>query len=200
MAKGTYENGSHQFFDSHAVEHFFGKFAGTFDLDEETAKDFQFDDAVSFLVTTRVENSTFGTTKDGEIKRTNTFKVYLVKPVSEEFAEKFIGVSLSPDDVSSIVVEHREEGLNDLVESINSERNQDVRSISRSVEELQKDREDRVSDLVDVVKSVEITSEDVLLTDEDEDDDYIWTRDDQDHKKLSSGTRDAILRKFLEVD
>lgn len=90
MTKGAYSNGSNQFFDSHAVEEYYGRFKGTFELDEDDAREFQFDDAVSFLITTRVDGSSFGTTRDDEIKRTNTFQVYDVVPLSAEMYERIM--------------------------------------------------------------------------------------------------------------
>lgn len=105
MTKGAYSNGSNQFFDSHAVEEYYGRFKGTFELDEDDAREFQFDDAVSFLITTRVDGSSFGTTRDDEIKRTNTFQVYDVVPLSAEMYERIMSGKLEETKVKESAME-----------------------------------------------------------------------------------------------
>ncbi len=98
-----------QFFDSHTVSEFYGKFSGTiFDVNSEVAKHFKFDDLIYFVVAARVDNSSFGMTKNGNIKRTNTFKVHQVYPVDVD--DKFeCTLSVESQNKNSVVEEVSDE-------------------------------------------------------------------------------------------
>lgn len=65
-------------FDGLPVGAYEGKFQGVFDV----ADDYSFDEAVTWLVTTRVAGAAFGETKSGDIKRLNTYAVTGSTPMS----------------------------------------------------------------------------------------------------------------------
>lgn len=74
MVKQT-KNG-HEQFDGLPVQLYEGKFSGNFDIEEDLGKKLSYDDEVTFIVTARVGgNCSFGETKQGDIKRVNTFKI-----------------------------------------------------------------------------------------------------------------------------
>jgi hypothetical protein len=156
-----------QYFDSHVVSKFIGKFPTVqFDIDEDVAGEFKFDDVVSFLVTTRVENASFAATKTGELRRLNVFKVHRVQPVSPEFAEKFMSIEPpAPTPVSMPVALP--------VETY-------ARVVIQPTEVL-------------------LTSQDIVMADEDEYDE-VWIHPSQDSNKtpIKSVGKDDTLRKFLE--
>jgi len=66
----------HEQFDGLPVQLYEGKFSGNFDIEEDLGKKLSYDDEVTFIVTARVGgNCSFGETKQGDIKRVNTFKI-----------------------------------------------------------------------------------------------------------------------------
>ena len=65
----------HLQFDGFPVELYDGKFSGAFDVDEHIAQSIAHGDEVAFLVVGTTKGSSFTDTKDGQVKRTNTFKV-----------------------------------------------------------------------------------------------------------------------------
>jgi hypothetical protein len=62
-------------FDGFEVARYDGKFSGGFDLDEDMGQEMAMDDVITFVVTGRVASVAFAETKNGDIKRTNTFQV-----------------------------------------------------------------------------------------------------------------------------
>lgn len=77
-------------FDGFAVSVYDGKFSGGFDLEEDMAKDIGFDDVVTFIVTGRVGGVSFGETKVGDVKRTNSFQVVNSVALEPALAEKLL--------------------------------------------------------------------------------------------------------------
>lgn len=65
----------HESFDGFSVVMYDGKFSGSFDLDDETAREIGLDDVVTLVVTARISGAAHSETKTGDIKRTNVFKV-----------------------------------------------------------------------------------------------------------------------------
>ncbi len=82
--------GQMEMFDGFAVALYDGKFGGTFDLDEDMAKEMAFDDVVTFVVTARVGGVGITDTKTGDIKRTNTFQVVNSVALDAPMAEKLL--------------------------------------------------------------------------------------------------------------
>lgn len=78
-------------------EVFDGRFAGTFDVDEAVGRTQEYGDAVSFLITTRINKSTLSTTKDGLVKRSDTYQVHDVVPLSAEAYQQLLnGLVIAP--------------------------------------------------------------------------------------------------------
>jgi hypothetical protein len=63
-------------FEGHEVSAYDGKFSGTFELEHETGVSMAHDDLISFVVTARVTDAKFATSKTTGIqKRTNTLAI-----------------------------------------------------------------------------------------------------------------------------
>ncbi len=80
-------------FDKMTVEYFDGRFTGTFAMPEEDGQDIDFDDVVCFLVRAVTSKSNMGSTKEGELKRTNVFSVAddeMVRMITAEQYEGFL--------------------------------------------------------------------------------------------------------------
>lgn len=65
----------HESFDGFSVVQYDGKFSGSFDLEDEAAREISLDDVVTLVVTARISGAAHTETKTGDIKRTNVFKV-----------------------------------------------------------------------------------------------------------------------------
>lgn len=86
MAKA---NGQQQL-DGFSVTVYEGKFAGSFDLDEDLGHDLRFDDQVTFIVTGRIGGVSFGETKLGDLKRINAFQVTSATALDSQTATKVL--------------------------------------------------------------------------------------------------------------
>lgn len=74
----------HLQFDGFPVELYDGKFSGAFDVDEHVAQNIAHGDEVAFIVVASAKGAAFTDTKDGQVKRTNTFKVTEALVVDDE--------------------------------------------------------------------------------------------------------------------
>lgn len=72
------------FFDDMTVELWDGKFQGNFDLDDVNGKQISMDDEITFIVSTHVKAVAHAETREGLIKRTNTFKVLSAVPITPQ--------------------------------------------------------------------------------------------------------------------
>ena len=66
-------------FDGFPVELYDGRFQGRFEIDDEVGARIQYDDVVTFVVTATAHRVEVAATKDGDLKRTNTFVIDGVK-------------------------------------------------------------------------------------------------------------------------
>ena len=66
------------------VEQYHGKFTGMFDLENSLAEDLVMDSPMTFLITTRVSGQALASLADGRIKRSDTFKVADIIPITPE--------------------------------------------------------------------------------------------------------------------
>ena len=81
-------------FDGHTVVQYEGKFAGAFDIPDETAVELAYDDVVTFVVTGRVGKAVLDATKFGDMKRSNTFNVVHVAVLDGNISDKFYSILL----------------------------------------------------------------------------------------------------------
>lgn len=68
-------------FDGQAVTSYEAKFAGSFDLHEESGSKMKFGDIVTFLVSAEVGKSEMVSTRSGDLKRTNRCDVIAVNDI-----------------------------------------------------------------------------------------------------------------------
>lgn len=94
------------------------KFAGAHPLDLEDAIDISTGDLVTFMVTARAEAPKFAyVKKTGEYKRTNTFKMEAVIPLSPDNARKmYDGMNVGVMGVNDGIVEYSYADSADLVD------------------------------------------------------------------------------------
>lgn len=77
-------------FDGMSVEMYDGRFAGTFEMDQDLGESIAYDDVVSFFVVTTAGKVGIDATKSGDLKRTNTFEVDAVQFVPVNQASKIL--------------------------------------------------------------------------------------------------------------
>jgi hypothetical protein len=65
-----------QKFDGYTIDHFAGRFSGSFDLETH----YQMDDEVSFIVVAKVKAAGIKSNRGGDLVRVNTFEVLEVSP------------------------------------------------------------------------------------------------------------------------
>lgn len=91
MTKKNIVSGQERF-DGFAVAVYDGKFAGSFDLEDEMGHELAMDDIVTFVVTARVGGANFDTTKTGDIKRTNKFDITSATALDQALASNVLNV------------------------------------------------------------------------------------------------------------
>lgn len=87
--------------DGFPVELYDGRFSGVFELEDEEGEAIGYDDTVTFLVVASADKAAFSTLKNGELKRTNTFKILSSRIVPVATAVTFVetlneGVEVEP--------------------------------------------------------------------------------------------------------
>jgi len=115
-------------FDGIPVTVYAGRFTGEFEIGEEVGEQLRMDDVAAFLVMGAVSKVGMGTTKDGDLKRTNTFEILNVLPVDAQAAKVFFeaGGAIAPKQAAEIFAkaaaeqeEEEEEELDVLFGNIN---------------------------------------------------------------------------------
>jgi hypothetical protein len=76
--------------DGFPVELYDGRFSGVFELEDEEGEAIGYDDTVTFLVVASADKAAFSTLKNGELKRTNTFKILSSRIVPVDTAVTFV--------------------------------------------------------------------------------------------------------------
>lgn len=91
-------------FDGIPVTVYAGRFTGEFEISEEVGEQLRMDDVAAFLVMGAVSKVGMGTTKDGDLKRTNTFEILNVLPVDAQAAKAFFeaGGAIAPKQAAEI--------------------------------------------------------------------------------------------------
>lgn len=109
-------------FDGYPIELYDGRFSGTFDMDEQSGEGIKHEQNVAFVVVAHADKAAISTNKDGEVKRTNTFKVQQVKVISGGEAETLLHAQgllpqaeyhIEPEDATSTLDEF--EGIADVM-------------------------------------------------------------------------------------
>lgn len=115
-------------FDGFAVAVYDGKFAGSFDLEDDMGNELAMDDVVTFVVTARVGGANFDTTKTGDIKRTNKFDITSATALDQTLANNVLNVlSQAPQGnqltIQGAIADQQAEDLDDddkaIVEALN---------------------------------------------------------------------------------
>lgn len=91
MTKKNIVDGQERF-DGFAVAVYDGKFAGSFDLEDDMGNELAMDEVVTFVVTARVGGANFDTTKAGDIKRTNKFDITSATALDPTLASNVLNV------------------------------------------------------------------------------------------------------------
>lgn len=124
-----------QRFDGFDVSLHGAKFTGTFDLDEEDAKGLSLDRVVVFLVAARLGRAQVETTKEGDVKRTNTFVVNEVGMLEGDLREQAIQYLAFPDQgVLDFSIPDDEVDLDAAVEAKASSNGRSAEAVDETVD------------------------------------------------------------------
>ena len=154
-----------------------GKFAGSFEMTPD-ADDLEIGDEVCFLVKAEVVGSNTKMLRSGVVKLVLNFSVLDADGVSAEFFDKF-----AKNPKSTVRVSKVEPTLDELE--------------ANGPDPLEPPEPDYPEPIVDVVRSEELTENDVVMVDEDEEDEIFRPSTGQQQKIREHG--DQVLKRFLEV-
>lgn len=184
-------------FDGLEISLYDGKFQGTFDLSTDIASGISLDDEVTFIVSVRVVAANIAETRDGSIKRSNTFKIVGANAITPKKATEIM-TSISQFSQPTTVEDNRPEWATAPTASLFADEPEDV------YDELDDDEHDPQAD-ADGWGGQEISNQEDFtaakavrsVLDDGDDEEFFGEKDDHEVFGQPKRYKDPVLQKML---